>query len=318
MPPMAKRLQTIEKARRLPARWLDALAVRLVRHSPLLGRVRLFLMEAREELLARGRIDAHRRIACPGGAVLDAWVLRGRRGRSRRGAVLFIHGLWDSKAYMFGCAQRAAARGFDAVLVDLRGHGLSTGRYVTYGARETPDLLRVMSCLQREGLIAGPRFVVGFSMGGGIAVQYAAADPACRGLIALAPVAAADLIMRRMVRIMCPLLGESALRAAVARAGEMAGFEPAAISAIRSAEGIRCPAVVIHGRLDLTVPPSHGQAVFDALAGPKELIRPWTLHSSVILGREDWIARKLVEMARHEASSDKLEDPGLPTEHDQS
>jgi len=279
--------------------WLDALAVRLVRHSPLLGRLRLSLMETREELLARGRIDADRQIACPGGAVLDAWVLRSRARGPARGAVLFIHGLWDSKAYMFGCAQRAAARGFDAVLVDLRAHGLSTGRYVTFGACETPDLLRVMDCLEREGLIAGPRLVVGFSMGGGIAVQYAAADPACRGLVALAPVAAADLIMRRMLRIMCPLLGEPVLRAAVARAGQMAGFDPATVSAIRAASGIRFPAVVIHGRLDLTVPPSHGRAVFDALGGPKELVRPWAPHGTVLMGREEWIARRLVAMAEH-------------------
>ena len=95
-----------------------------------------------------------------------------------------------------------------------------------------------------------------------------------------------------------PLLGEPAVLRVLRRAGAIAGFDPWAVSAVEAARAIRCPALVLHGRLDLTVPQAHGRAIHDALAGPREFIAPWASHNSVIVGREEWIVARLVQMAQ--------------------
>jgi hypothetical protein len=248
------------------------------------------------KLLARGDIDAHRRIEAADGVAIDVWVIRARNvPRERpRGTVLFAHGLWDSKARMYRPGQRLADRGFDVVLPDLRSHGRSGGTCSTFGALEAGDLKSVMDALADEGLIHGQIHVVGFSMGGGIAVQYAAADPRCRGVLALAPVASARRIMKRMLLVRAPLAGKAEIDATIDRAGELGGFDIDAASAVACADRLRCPLIVAHGRCDLTVPPSHGRDIFEAAQVPKKLILvPFVGHNSLLFGRTGWIADQI-------------------------
>jgi len=279
----------------------DHAARGLLVHSRMPGTLRLWRMGGAGKLLAKGKIDAHRRIPAADGEPLDVWVIGARRAGSPqrcRGTVLLIHGLWDSKARMYTAGARLAAEGYHVVLPDLRAHGRSGGELTTWGARETEDLAAVMAALTAEGLIAGPRQVVGFSMGGGIAVQYAATDPACRGVVALAPVGDTRAILRRLLRVQAPLTRGARVEAIVDRAGELGGFDVDATSAVAVAPRLRCPIVILHGRLDRTVPPAHSQAIHAAAAGPKQLLHvPWAGHNSLLYGRANWILAQVTALA---------------------
>ncbi len=279
----------------------DFYARLLVRHTRLPGRLRLMMLPSAKRLERSGRIAAARRIQCDG-ACIDVWVVsppdNSPHGNVSRPAVLLIHGLWDSKALMLPTAERLAAEGFRCVLPDVRCHGRSSGKFVTYGYREKEDLATVMRSLAAEGLVGEELLVLGFSAGGVIATQFAAIWPRCRGLMLLAPVADARMIMRRMLKVVAPLKGEAACRRIIDRAGEIAGFDVDAASAIEAARHVTCPAVVVHGMMDRTVPPSHGRTIFEALAGPKQFVPVWWAgHNSLWWGRSGWIVRQLVEMA---------------------
>lgn len=211
-----------------------------------------------------------------------------------------IHGLWDSKALMLPLARKFAAEGFACVLPDVRCHGWSTGRYTTYGHHEKHDMAAILRSLTAEGLLSSgaPTYVLGFSYGGVIAPQFAAMWPECRGLLLLAPVASARWIMRRMLRFAAPFKGEAACNRIIDRAGEIAGFDVDAASAIEAAKSLTCPAVVAHGLLDRTVPPFHGRAIFEALAGPKQFVGVgWAGHNSLLWGRSRWLVQRLLAFA---------------------
>ena len=62
-----------------------------------------------------------------------------------RGTVLVVHGIFGRSITMLHTAHRLAAAGYRAVLVDLRGHGRSTGEYLTYGKQEARDLSQVVN-----------------------------------------------------------------------------------------------------------------------------------------------------------------------------
>ena len=107
----------------------------------------------------------------PPTASLAVWILD-QRAAQPRGTVLLLHGIRDTKRSLLGVAERLAENGFRAVLVDLRGHGHSTGDWLSYGPREGADLQQVLDALAQRGELALPVGAYGTSYGG------AAAPPA--------------------------------------------------------------------------------------------------------------------------------------------
>jgi len=279
-----------------PGRGVGFYARRLLSRSALPGKARLALAGSAEKLLADHRIDDHFEVVVADGVSLDVWVIyaRGDNGSAGRGTALIIHGVWDSKARYLGLAERLAAEGFDVVLPDLRSHGRSTGQYVTYGALERQDVKKLMDGLLPDGRVRRPLYVFGVSMGGAIAVRYAAMEPRCRGVFAVAPYKDARAVVRRLV----PLMSPQKYEAIWARAAEIADFDPNDTSTTEAAAKLRCRLVVVHGRLDTLVPYSHGKAVYDAAPQPKELITvPWAGHTTILAAREKWFAEKMVRLA---------------------
>ena len=284
---------------------LDFYARRLLRQSRLPGRLRLAVLGSADKLLAVRRIDKHLRFSPADGVELDIWLIRGRHQaapgnaaaptapNNAPGTVLMIHGLWDSKGRFFRLGELLSRRGFDVVMPDLRCHGHSTGEFTTYGALEKRDLLAMMTSLRAAGEVRGPLWVFGFSMGAATAVQYSALDPLVRGTVAVAPFADGRSITKRLA----PLMSRRKFDAVWARAAEMAGFDPDDTYTVEAARSLHCPLIVIHGRLDLIVPYSHGRAVFEAAPQPKRLYTiGWAGHPSLLLKGRRWFADRIAEV----------------------
>jgi len=209
------------------------------------------------------------------------------------GTVLILHGLWDSKGRFFRLGELLARRGFDVVLPDLRRHGDSTGGFTTYGALEKRDMLALMTSLRAAGEVRGPLWVFGFSMGAATAVQYSALDPLVRGAVAVAPFADGRSITKRLA----PLMSRRKFDAVWTRAAEIAGFDPDDTSTVEAARRLHCPLIVVHGRLDLIVPYSHGRAVFEAAPQPKRLYTiGWAGHPALLLKGRRGFADRIAEV----------------------
>ena len=103
-----------------------------------------------------------------------------------KGTILFLHGLALQKETCGFWAYQIAAAGYRAVLVDLRGHGQSTGDWLTYGVVESRDIVRVIDRLDEKGLLAGKVGLFGESYGAAVALQTAARDDRVRAVVALA------------------------------------------------------------------------------------------------------------------------------------
>src|SRR5215831_9206830 len=75
--------------------------------------------------------------------------------RSAAGTVFVLHGIRAAKQWMRGWGTMLADAGYRAVLVDLRGHGRSTGDFMSYGVVEARDLSQALDALERRGLVTG-------------------------------------------------------------------------------------------------------------------------------------------------------------------
>jgi len=243
-----------------------------------------------EQLISARRINAHLLVPVDDGVSLDIWTIH-PRNKPTRGTVVILHGLADSKASYLGLGERLAKMGFGIVLPDMRAHGRSGGRHVTFGALEKRDIERLVDNMVASGDVRGPLYVIGVSMGAVVAVRYAAMDGRCHGVVAVAPYKDARDVVRRMV----PLMNAATYNAVWARAGKIAGFDPNDTSTTDAAAKLKCPLVVVHGLLDNLVPYEHGRAVYEAAPQPKHFYSvPLAGHSTILLGREAWLAEKIV------------------------
>ncbi len=92
------------------------------------------------------------------------------KGNSRGPVLLFLHGITGSRRY-FQKRVRPLERDYRLVLPDLLGFGLSPKPYLEY----TLDLFRdsVRAFVEERGLAARPLTLIGHSLGGLIALEYA-------------------------------------------------------------------------------------------------------------------------------------------------
>jgi pimeloyl-ACP methyl ester carboxylesterase len=106
-----------------------------------------------------------------------------------RGTVLLLHGYGLAQFSMLPWALRLGEDGWRCVLVDLRGHGESTGRRIYCGVRETNDMTLLLNALARNNELAEPVSVVGESYGAALALRWKTVEPRVHTVVAIAPYA---------------------------------------------------------------------------------------------------------------------------------
>jgi pimeloyl-ACP methyl ester carboxylesterase len=108
-----------------------------------------------------------------------------------KAAVLFLHGIMSSAAELHGASQALhAATGAEIVSLDLRGHGASAGTFgdIDYIGQYEEDVADVVAQMHKSN----PKqrlILAGHSMGGGVAMRYAAKGglPVVDGYLLFAP-----------------------------------------------------------------------------------------------------------------------------------
>jgi pimeloyl-ACP methyl ester carboxylesterase len=166
-----------------------------------------------------------------------------------RATIFVLPGITDDKEYMRAYADRLATAGYRAVLIDSRGHGRSTGQWLTWGVQEARDLSQLIDALG----IDGPIGVLGHSYGGASAIQWAAQEPRVKAVMALGPFSS----MRNCVAslpVVRSVVPRFVLEHALVRAGQLAGFRPDDADARVAARKTRAPILIVHGTEDPIVP----------------------------------------------------------------
>ncbi len=276
----------------------DQHARNLIEPERFAGSVMLPMAFAGEQAPHEYRADVTRSVTMPDGVTMDAWVVGARTDHAdaARGTVVLLHPLLCSKIWFLGLAEELARRGFDAVTVDLRAHGRSGGEFFTWGAKEKYDVKAVVDALLADGSIAEPLYVCGASAGGCVAVQYAAIEPRCQGVMVLAAPASFRKIARRIMM----LRSNAEYEAAVARAAELAGFDPDDADAVVAAAQFPGSVRVVYGVLDVVVPYEHSREIFEAATGPKEMVPQFLYGHAPEIGRDRWVADEIEALAAME------------------
>jgi pimeloyl-ACP methyl ester carboxylesterase len=205
------------------------------------------------------------------GLRLRAWLAP---GNGTRAAAVLVHGLGDSLESYADSGAVLHRRGHTVLLLDLRGHGGSEGRYTTLGGREREDVRAALRELRERGLGARGFVLLGASMGAVSVLRAAAEEPDVRAVIAEAPYDDYRSTVAHHARLYYGLpLWLPLLPAAVAVAEWRAGFDADEVSAVEAARRARGAALFIVDGADDRMPEPVVRRVHDAHPGPKQL---WT------------------------------------------
>jgi pimeloyl-ACP methyl ester carboxylesterase len=144
-----------------------------------------------------------------------------------RGTVILLHGWGVAQFAMAPWALRLAEEGWRCVLVDLRGHGKSTGKRIYFGLRETNDLTELLNQLDHDGKLTGPVMAVGESYGAVIALRWAGAEPRLRAVVAINPYASLSNAVMNIGRDYAGWVPGALLRAGMKKLPVLLDVEPA-------------------------------------------------------------------------------------------
>jgi cephalosporin-C deacetylase-like acetyl esterase len=177
------------------------------------------------------------------------------RTNNPAGTVVLLHGYGIDQLSMVPWAFRLAQENWRCILVDLRGHGKSTGNRIFFGVRETQDLTRLLNELAQRGLVSLPVVAMGESYGAAVALRWKLEEPRIQSVVAISPYPKLTPAILNIRRHYASWIPENCLEAGLNRLPALLGTNAASLDPINLMQGHPLDALYVAGGLDCVVPP---------------------------------------------------------------
>jgi len=187
------------------------------------------------------------------------------------GTIILLHGIHCSKFTLLSLKDVLLTKGYNAVLMDIRGHNDVKDQYLTYGFYEKRDISVLIDTLYANGLKHNLG-VWGQSLGASIGIQAMAYDKRITfGIIESAFSDFPKIVhayTKRIVGFDIPFLTDYIIY----RAGKMAKFNPMDVRPFMMAKNITQPIIAVHGKQDIHIAYKNALVNFDAITSSKKRI----------------------------------------------
>jgi pimeloyl-ACP methyl ester carboxylesterase len=224
------------------------------------------------------------------------------QGRAR-GTVLLLHGYLQDKRFVTPWALALAEAGFRCAVIDLRGHGASSGEHISFGAFEARDLASVIDVLGWRGWDVSRVGVFGVSYGASIALLAAGRDPRIGAVVAFEPFASAERAVPELMRAAfaedAAGISDRQFAAAHVKEAKIAGFQWSDADIPAALARTTAPVLFLHGEADTWLSPDHSRALVKVAPPGSELVLvPHDNHVSLPLQIEPFRDRVIGWFAR--------------------
>jgi alpha-beta hydrolase superfamily lysophospholipase len=246
-------------------------------------------------------------VRAPDGVMLRGWKVSAPQPNGNW--VLLFHGVADNRIGVIGQSEFLLRAGYGVVIMDARAHGASEGPMATYGWLERNDTRAIIDALissERNKHISEQTtepldlpglkpsapsfhiFALGESMGAGIALQSAAADPRIEGVVAEASFASLREASYDYAGLRkYPWLGKTFFApfswTLLYRGESLAGFHADEVAPEKSVAARAFPILLICDEKDVALPCRHTERIYAAARGTKQLwVVPGAYHTAAL------------------------------------
>ena len=194
--------------------------------------------------------------------------------QNARGTVLFAHGYRSTMLVDFGMAFELYHKiGMNLLIPEQRSHGKSQGRYITFGVKESNDMMRWIQ-YHNDELSRKPILLSGISMGASTMIYLADKDlPSnVKGIVADCGFTSPREIIKSVFKSVIHLPAAPTLLFTDIMTRLFAGFSLSEKDSRKILKNSKLPIIMIHGMDDDFVPCRMTQEGFSACTGPKQLL----------------------------------------------
>ena len=193
-----------------------------------------------------------------------------------RGTILVLHGYRDAKENVAHWALCLAQAGYRCVLIDLRGHGRSSGDTIGFGAFEVQDLKQVLDDLQRRGLAGARVGMLGISYGASMSLLLAAQDKRVVAVVAFEPFSNAAKAVVEFAHGVAPAqaakISDQTFASAVTKAAQRGKFSWSDGDVLAAMDRVTAPVLFFHGAKDTWLSSENSRVLQAKTAGPSRLV----------------------------------------------
>lgn len=213
---------------------------------------------------------------------------------SAKATIICIHGRNNNKEFLLPFAKKLHDMGCNVVLIDLRGHGKSGGKYSTFGFYEKTDIQKVIDYVETKSSLKNIG-IHGHSLGGAVALLTLETDKRLKfGIIESTYSNYEDIMMEYSARSL-PFKSRWVTHHILEKSAKIAQFDLSKVNPIEACHHIKVPIFMEHGTDDKTIPYEMGELNFAALGSDKTFY-PIENGSHVFVhkdgGNEYWEAMK--------------------------
>jgi pimeloyl-ACP methyl ester carboxylesterase len=196
--------------------------------------------------------------------------------------VVLLHGYGLAQFSTAPWALRLAQEGWRCVLVDLRGHGASTGDRVYFGLAETRDLSQLLDALERRDQVVAPVAVLGESYGAALALRWATFEPRVGPIVAIAPYARLATVILNIRREYAGWFPKALIVAGVRKLPDLLRVEPESLDTLTVFAEEPAAALFVAGADDRISPTVEVRRLLERAAPGSRLIEvPEATHEAV-------------------------------------
>ncbi len=184
--------------------------------------------------------------------------------------VIVLHGYPANKADVLSWG-KFLHHDYNLLFFDFRAHGQSQGNYTTVGPKEIMDLEGAIQYLKkRQDVDASEIGVMGFSLGGAVAIMTAENSPEIKAIVTDSTYASLDLMLKEVYKNYWRL-GNIFSYFTKFWAKKIYKIDISEHSPEKSIETLSIPLLIIHAENDEVIPAENSRLLYEAAGGPKEL-----------------------------------------------
>ena len=188
-----------------------------------------------------------------------------------KGTVIFLHGIRAYKEHFLPMCKLLSKKGFNSVIIDLRGHGESGGTYCSFGYYEKYDIVSLMDQLILDKRLGENIGVWGQSLGGAIAIQTMAIDKRIKFGIIESTFSDLNIVsteyLKRLLGVENKLFSDYLLN----RAYAIAALEIEEVVPKESVKNITHPILLVHGTEDKRINIYHAKLNFKNIVSKNKI-----------------------------------------------